>query len=45
MDVIQDVLIIFLYEKSGLFCAKAGKFNPLKPDLLTLYRLPNPIKI
>ena len=24
---------------------KASNFNPLKPDLLTLYRRPNPIKI
>ena len=24
---------------------KASSFNPLKPDLLTLYRRPNPIKI
>ena len=39
-------LIHFFYtQKSGLFCAKASNFNPLKPDLLTLYRLPNPIKI
>ena len=30
--------------KSGLFCAKASNFNPLKPDLLTLYRRPNPIQ-
>ena len=45
LDVIQDFLFIFLYAKSGLFCAKAGKLYPLKPDLLTLYRRPNPIII
>ena len=28
-----------------IFCAKASNFNPLEPDLLTLYRRPNPIKI
>ena len=38
--------------KNGLFCVlesscpvKASNFNPLYPDLLTLYRRPNPIKI
>ena len=31
--------------KSGLFCAKASNFNPLKPDLFTLYRQLNPINI
>ena len=45
VDVIQDFLFIFLYAKSGLFCAKASNFNLLKPNLLTLYSLPNPIKI
>ena len=35
----------FLYAKSCLFCAEASNYNPLKPDLLTLFRRPNPIKI
>ena len=38
-------LIHFSIRKSGLFCAKGSNCNPLKPDLLTLYRRPNLIKI
>ena len=43
---------IFLYAKVAYFVfedssspVKASNFNPLNPDLLTLYRRPNPIKI
>ena len=31
--------------KDSSFLVKARNFNPLNPDLLTLYRRPNPIKI
>ena len=42
----------FYTQKRPILClrissspVKASSFNPLKPDLLTLYRRPNPIKI
>ena len=35
----------FFVLKDSSFPVKASNFNPLIPDLLTLYRRPNPIKI
>ena len=36
---------VFKDSSSPYISIKASTFNPLKPDLLTLYRRPNPIKI
>ena len=37
--------VTYFVFKDSSFPVKAGNFNPLNPDLLTLYRRPNPIKV
>ena len=53
VDVIQDFLIHFFYEQKVTYLVfkhssspvKTSNSNSLNPDLITLYRRPNPIKI